>query len=166
MWVWNFCVSTFKHDRPCSKNEILENLGKYSNSTLQSVSFKKTSNKYFFTYATFLTIFNTYAVFNPRFIYERSRTTVIIYEVIQHVLNKGLNKTATKIVFGKYLVGSTSKSKILQSDSHQTQRVWILSLYFDPIWRQESSMVRDFKIFASPQIVWFELTNFWSLDPY
>ena len=56
--------------------------------------------------------------------------------------------------------------KILQSDSHQTQLVWILSLYFDPIWRQESTMVGDFKIFASPQIVWSELTNFLSLDPY
>ena len=65
MWVWNFCVSTFKHDRPCSKNEILENLGKYSNSTLQSVSFKKTSNKYFFTYATFFDNFLRLRSFKP-----------------------------------------------------------------------------------------------------
>ena len=65
MWVWNFCVSTFKHDRPCSKNEILENLGKYSNSTLQSVSFKKTSNKYFFTYATFFDNFLRLRNFKP-----------------------------------------------------------------------------------------------------
>ena len=60
----DFCVSTFKHDRPCSKNEILENLGKYSNSTLQSVSFKKTSNKYF--YATFFNPFMTHKLWCVR----------------------------------------------------------------------------------------------------
>ena len=60
----DFCVSTFKHDRPCSKNEILENLGKYSNSTLQSVSFKKTSNKYF--YATFFNQFMSHKLWRIR----------------------------------------------------------------------------------------------------
>ena len=43
--------------RVLKKCEILENLGKYSNSTLQNERFKKTSNKYFFTYATFLNRF-------------------------------------------------------------------------------------------------------------
>ena len=109
----------------------------------------------------FLTTSFAYAVLSPRFTYERFWMTVIIYEEMRHVLNKGLNKTALKIVFD-----NTSKSKILQSNSHQTQRVWILSLYFDPIRRQESSVVRDLKILASPQIVWSEMTNFWSLDPY
>ena len=147
MWVWNFCVSTFKHDRPCSKNEILENLGKYSNSTLQSVSFKKTSNKYFFTYATFFDNFLCLRSFKPTL----------------HVW----------IRIDKYMVGSTSRSKILQPYSHQTERVWILSLYFDPflnsetgILQEATEVVRDFKIFACPPIVWSELTNVWSLDPY
>ena len=57
---------------------------------------------------------------------------------MRHVLNKGLNKTAPKIVFGKYMVGSTSKSKILQSDSHQTQRE---SLYFDPFLNSETGIL-------------------------